>query len=62
MTNKEYWCPKTNLIDILTQIWGLQASPNFNSPASEELYNLYKKGRSAYDEKVKDSVKSLQPY
>ncbi|KAM3072311.1 SUMO conjugating enzyme Hus5 [Clarireedia jacksonii] len=57
LNEEEGWKPAITIKQILLGIQELLDTPNPDSPAQAEAYNLFKKDRAAYDNKIKRIVK-----
>lgn len=52
------WTPAQNIRTILISIMSLLMDPNPTSPANREAADLYNKDRTAYEQTVRDFIKS----
>ncbi|KAK4974763.1 SUMO conjugating enzyme Hus5 [Elasticomyces elasticus] len=57
LNEEEGWKPAITIKEILIGIQALLNEPNPESPAQAEAYNLFKKDRKAYEQKIKHIVK-----
>ena len=57
LNEEEHWKPAITIKQILLGVQDLLNDPNPDSPAQADAYNLFKKDRAAYENKVKRIVR-----
>jgi hypothetical protein len=57
LNEEEHWKPAITIKQILLGVQDLLDDPNPDSPAQADAYNLFKKDRAAYENKVKRIVR-----
>ena len=57
LNEEDAWKPAITIKQILLGVQDLLDEPNPDSPAQADAYNLFKKDRAAYENKIKWIVK-----
>lgn len=61
LNEDEAWRPAITIKQVLLGIQELLHTPNPESPAQADAYNLFRKNRPAYEEKVRQVVRENPP-